>query len=388
MNTLATYQEELKDQFRVAYLIGQFIQETISEEEEAELENWMLQSDHNLQIFEDLTDERMVAGFMQWYLERDTEKKLQQVKQRIQFSKPSKVISFWRYGAAASIAILLGLGIYYFGFYNRPNEVVAKNNIEIDIAPGQASALLKLADGRLIDLTNVKDTIINQQVSIENGMVIYGNAVHLPEYHELSIPRKGFYQLVLPDGTKAWINSSSSIRYPSHFNGDERRVTVSGETYFEVAKDPLHPFIATVNGVDVMAIGTAFNINAYPDEEGLEVTLTEGKVKVKNSLQERSLAPGQQLFIQKNQWSASTVDILPIVAWTRNQFKLKNTTIEEVMRMAERWYDVKVIYRDKVTDHFTGTIDRTVPISQLLKLLEATGQVHFRIEANQIIVTR
>lgn len=387
MNTLATYQEELEPQFRVAYLIGQFIQETISEEEEAELELWMLQSEHNLQIFEDLTDERMVAGFMQWYLERDTEKKLQQVKQRIQFSKPSKVISFWRYGVAASVVILLGLGIYYVGFYNRPNEVVAKNNIQIDIAPGQASALLELADGRRIDLTNVKDTIINEQVRIENGTVIYGDAVDAPEYHELSIPRKGFYQLVLPDGSKAWINSSSSIRYPSQFTGYERRVTVTGETYFEIAKDPLHPFIVSVNGVDITAVGTAFNINAYPDEERLAVTLTEGKVNVKYALQERSLVPGQQLLIHHNQWSQSTVDVSPIIAWTRNQFKLKNTTIEEVMRMAERWYDVKVIYQDKVTDHFTGTIDRTVPISQLLKLLEATGQVHFRIEANQIIVT-
>lgn len=388
MHTLATYQEELKDQFRVAYLISQFIQETISEEEEAELEHWMLESDHNLQIFEDLTDERMVADFMQWYWQRDTEMNLVQVKKRLQFSTPSKVVSFWRYGAVASIVILLGLGIYYFGFYNRPNNVVAHNNVPIDILPGQASALLTLADGSRFDLTNIKDSIINDQVRIENGMVIYGDAVNAPEYHELSIPRRGFYQLVLPDGTKAWINSSSSIRYPSHFSGDVRRVTVTGETYFEVAKDPLHPFIATVNGVDVTAIGTAFNINAYPDEEGLGVTLTEGKVKVKNSLQERLLAPGQQLLIQKNQWSVSMVDILPVVAWTRNQFKLKNTTIEEVMRMAERWYDVKVIYQDKVTDHFTGTIDRTVPISKLLKLLEATGQVHFRIEANQIIVTR
>ncbi len=370
MNTLVPYQEELEQQFRIAYLIGQFIQENISEEEEAELEHWMLQSEHNLQLFEDLTDEHRVDDFMRWYSQRDVEGKLQQVKQRIQFTAApvKKIVSFWQYAAAASIVILLGIGIYFLGFHQRTQPAIVKHNLPTDISPGQASALLTLADGRSIDLTTIKDTIINEQVRIENGMVIYEDAAHSPEYHELTIPRKGSYQLVLPDGSKIWLNSSSSIRYPSHFTGDERRVTVTGETYFEVAKDPLHPFIVSVNGIDVTALGTAFNINAYPNEEGYTVTLTEGKVKVKNALKEQLLVPGQQLLIHPDQWSLAAVDVSPITAWTRNQFKLKNTPLEEVMRMAERWYDVKVIYQDKITDHFTGTIDRTVPISQLLKL--------------------
>lgn len=388
MNALVRYQEELEQNFRVAYLIGHFIQENLSEEEEVELEHWIQQSEHNLQIFEDLTDEATVDGFMKWYSERDTERNLQEVKRRLQFSKPARVISFWRYAAAASIVLLIGAGIYFIGFSHKRGTSIATQKIPQDIAPGGASATLTLANGQRIDLTKVKDSIINEQVHIENGAVVYTRADAAPEYHELSIPRKGFYQLGLPDGSKVWINSSSSIRYPSRFTGNERRVSVTGETYFEIAKDAQHPFIVSVNGTDVTALGTAFNINAYPNEDGLKITLTEGIIKVSNGNQQEQLKPGQQVSIRDDQWSLGTVDISPIIAWTKNQFKLKNTTIEEVMRMAERWYDASIVYEDKVTDHFTGTIDRSVPVSQLLKLLEATGQVHFRIQGDTIIVTR
>lgn len=388
MKAPVPYQTELENNFRVAYLISHFIQENISEEEEEELDLWMRQSDFNVQIFEDLTNEDTVDGFLKWYAELETERNLQEVKRRLQFSKPPKVIPFWKYAAAACVVLLLGAGIYYFGFRDQQQPVVSNPPAAADILPGKVSATLTLANGNKIDLTNLRDTIINSEVRIVNGMVVYSNTVAEPEIHEISIPRKGFYELLLPDGSKAWINSSSSIRYPSRFTGSERRVTVTGETYFEVAKDAAHPFIVSVNGVDITALGTAFNINAYPDEDGLRVTLTEGKINVRTSRRNEQLLPGQQIILRSGEWDIRTVDISPVVAWTKNQFKLKNTTIEEVMRMAERWYDAKIVYQDKINDHFTGTIDRNVPISQLLKLLEATGQVHFKIEGDTIIVTQ
>lgn len=388
MNTLAGYQEHLERNFRIAYLIGHFIQENLTEEEERELEYWMQQSDQNLQLFEDLTDEKMVTDFMQWYYERDTERNLQEVKQRLQFSKPKKIIPFWQYAAAACIILLLGTGVYFVAFHSNKEQPVQSYQPPSDIAPGQASATLTLSNGQRISIAGLKDTVINSQVSIQDGVVVYSNAAAAPEYHELSIPRKGFYELVLPDGSKVWINSVSSIRYPSKFTGPDRRVTVTGETYFEVAKDAAHPFIVTVNGTDITAVGTAFNINAYPDEEGLKVTLTEGKIIVNNNSRREQLVPGQQLVINASDWKLLTVDTAPIIAWTNNQFKLKNSSIEEVMRMVERWYDARIIYRTTVTDHFTGTIDRSVPVSQVLKLLEATGAVHFQIEGDTIIVTQ
>lgn len=388
MKALVPYQAELENNFRAAYLISQFIQETISEEDEEELDRWMQQSELNMQIFEDLTDESMVHEFLKWYADRDTERSLQEVKQRLQFTRPSRILPFWRYAAAACVILLLGTGIYYFSFRGKDSPASSNPSEIADISPGKASATLTLPNGNKIDLTNLRDTIINREVRIENGVVVYSNTVSDPEMHEISIPRKGFYELVLPDGSKAWINSSSSIRYPSRFSGNERRVTVTGETYFEVAKDAAHPFIVSVEGVDITAIGTAFNVNAYPNEDGLRITLTEGRINVNASQRNEQLLPGQQIILRPGEWEIRTVDISPVIAWTKNQFKLKNSSIEEVMRMAERWYDAKIIYKGKVTDHFTGTIDRNVPISQLLRLLEATGQVHFQIEGETIIVTQ
>ncbi|MFT3981189.1 MAG: DUF4974 domain-containing protein [Ferruginibacter sp.] len=388
MKALVPYQQELEKNFRVAYLIGHFIQEDISEEEEEELENWILQSDHNMQVFEDLTEEGMMDGFMQWYFQRDTERSLDEVKQRLKFEKSNRVVSLWRYAAAASIILFLGAGGYFFLLRNNKPDKITSENIAADIEPGKTSATLKLANGKLIDLANLKDTIINSDVRVEDGIIVYSNASAEPEMHEINIPRKGFYELLLPDGSKAWINSSSSIRYPSKFTGAERRVAVTGETYFEVAKDQAHPFIVSVNGIDITALGTAFNINAYPNESNLKVTLTEGKIKVNNQSKTQLIEPGQQIAISADEWTTDAVDISPIVAWTKNQFKFKNASIEEVMRMVERWYDAKIVYKDKVTDHFTGTIDRNVPVSHLLKLLGATGQVHFKIEEDAIIVTR
>lgn len=388
MKALVPYQEELEQNFRAAYLIGSFIQENLSEEEEEELDLWIQQSDHHMQIFEDLTEDTMVDDYMRWYSGINTEQKLEEVKQRLQFRKPPGVRSFWRYAAAASIMILLGTGIYFWAFRNKQQPTLTDQPKLSDIAPGQLSATLILGDGTTINLANIKDTLISSEVRIENGIVIYNNAGSEPEYHEISIPRKGFYELVLPDGSKVWINSSSSIRFPSRFIGNERRVTVTGETYFEVAKDAAHPFIVTANGIDIKAVGTAFNINAYPNEAGLKITLTEGSINVSQLPKNELLVPGQQVLITGDQWVTSLVEISPVIAWTKNQFKLKSTTIDEVMRMMERWYDAKIIYKDNITDHFTGTISRNVPVSHVLKLLAATGEVHFEIAGDTIIVSR
>ena len=388
MKALEPYNMMLEGNFRIAYLIAHFIMEDLSEEEEEELENWILQSDQNMKVFEDLTDEVSIDQYLKWYFEQDIDQHLNQVKKRIQFKGNNKVFSLLRYVAAASIVFLILAGGYYFLLKNTPTETSISRLDSKDIEPGKVSAMLKLANGKIINLANLRDTIINKEVRIENGIVIYSKVSIEPEMHEITIPRKGFYSLVLPDGSKAWVNSSSSIRYPSGFTGNERRVTVTGETYFEVAKDALHPFIVEVNGIDITALGTAFNVNAYPEEDNLRISLTEGKIKVSNELKTEALQPGQQVVIKNNKWSIEEMDAVQVTAWTKNQFRFKNQTIEEIMRMVERWYDAQIIYQDTITKHFTGTIDRNLPVSKILQLLEATGEVKFQIEGNTITVSR
>lgn len=387
MEHFSKHAEKLKLNYRAGYLISGFIRKMLNREEEEELDRWILESEENMKLFEDLTDERMMDDFLKWYSESYTEANLQKVKKRIHFNKPSKVVLFVRYAAAACVIALIGLGVYLFVIRNeKPGSIAI---IKQDIQPGSRLATLKLSNGKVILLDNVKDSVIDKQVQIKNGEVVYMKTGNEVSMHEISIPRKGYYKLVLPDGSKVWLNSESSIKYPSAFVSGERRVEVTGETYFEVAKDASKPFIVSVNGIEVTALGTAFNINAYENENSLTATLIEGSIKVKGSSKEQILKINEQLAVQDDNWKVlKEVETGNITAWINNQFKLRNNTIEEVMRLVERWYDAKVIYQDKVNFHFNGQIDRGLPVSELLKLLEETGHVHFIIDGNTITVRK
>jgi ferric-dicitrate binding protein FerR (iron transport regulator) len=388
MQSQYTFPEEFEENFRVPYLLAHFILEDLTIEEEDELEKWIQDSDRNMEIFEMITEDYVVQAFMEWYFRQDHDKYLEQTKKRLDFSKPLKLRRFFQYAAAACIAGLIIWGIYAIYIFTKNLPPMEMNGGSADMLPGTAAATLTLANGRQIALDEARDTLINEQVRISNGVVITIAGDDQAGFNELSVPRKGFYKLRLPDGTLVWINAASSIRYPATFSNGERRVAITGEVYFEVAKDPSRPFIVSTTGADITALGTAFNVNAYPDEAVFRTTLVEGKIQVSKNTRKEILEAGQQLSITNGNWKNTAVDTSPFVAWTRNQFKMKNNTIEEVMRMIERWYDAKIIYKDRINDHFTGTIDRNVPVSRLLKLLEATGQVHFTIEGQTITVSR
>ncbi|RYY57254.1 MAG: FecR family protein [Chitinophagaceae bacterium] len=386
MNSFEHYENEMGKEFRVAYLIAQFVQEDLTEEEESELDYWVQASEHNMQVFEDLTAGETVTAFMKWYYETEVEKNLRKVKARISFEAPVKKMRAGYYALAASLIGLIGFGIFYMSGGN-PKPLMALNlKAPADITPGSSTAVLLMGDGRRVALESSTDTVIDANVHVTGGEVLYAANEGEPMQHRLEVPFKGFYKIVLPDGTRVWVNSNSSIQYPSRFTGNERRVLVTGETFFEVARDVSHPFIVQVNGIDVTAVGTAFNVNAYPDEPAIQTTLTEGKIRVQAGQQTMDLQPGQQLGIAGGQWSVRAVELAPVTAWTRNEFKFRKAPIESLMRMIGRWYGATVVYRKKPTDHFTGTIDRSVPVSQVLKVMEATGQVHFEIAGDTIYV--
>jgi ferric-dicitrate binding protein FerR (iron transport regulator) len=391
MENISVQFDRLRNSYRIAYLLDGFLQKNLSTDEQRELDKWILKSEQNMQLFEDLTDEKNIGAFLKWYESRDLEKKLRETKKGIRFRTASRIRSIWRYAAAACILAIIGLSIYYLlsGKKEKPADAVA--NIATDIQPGSEYATLKLDNGKLITLNSKKDSVINDQIKIVNGELVYANKKgnNAQAIHELVIPRKGFYKLVLPDGTRVWLNSESTIRYPNEFEGSERRVDVSGETYFEVAKDPSRPFIVTVNGFDVRALGTEFNINAYKNEEDFRATLVQGVIKVSGNGRENVLKPNQELSIRHSEWKvADDVETGTVTAWKDNQFKFKNTPIEQIMRDAERWYDADVIFQDKLNLHLNGTIGRDVPVSKLLHVLSETGEFHFKIEGRKITITK
>jgi ferric-dicitrate binding protein FerR (iron transport regulator) len=193
---------------------------------------------------------------------------------------------------------------------------------------------------------------------------------------------------VLADGTKVWLNAASSLRFPAAFAGKERIVELNGEGYFEVAKNASMPFHVRVHDMDVQVLGTHFNINAYTDETAMRTTLLEGSVQVSQGEQTQLLTPGQQAAASQNGQIqlADGVDVEEVMAWKNGMFQFQGADLETILRQAARWYDIDVEYKQRISDRFSGQISKNVNLSQLLKILELTGKVHFEIEGRKIIV--
>jgi ferric-dicitrate binding protein FerR (iron transport regulator) len=382
--------KDLKQAYRTAYLIAGFLKQTLTQEEKDELDDWILASDENMILFEKMTDEKNLAEANNWFKKINVEEDLVKTKKKLTAKKPMRL---WPYIAAAAIIIAILVGIYFnqnSGNGKDSPPIAVKNQ---DMMPGSDKAILTLDDGKVIELrSDGSDTIINKQVKNlrKDGQLIYDSSRRTKElvYHTLSVPRKGQYKLTLPDGSKVWLNSESSIRYPVFFTGKERKVFVTGETYFEVAKDKDKPFRVVSGNITVEALGTQFSVNAYTNEPFISTTLVEGSVMVTKGTVENILNPGQQAQLTEKDFQIVKVNTDSAVAWKNNEFKFINTPIDAIMRQLERWYDADVEYRDKVTLHLNATIGRDVPVSKLLDIFEETGQVKFKVEEKKIIVMK
>lgn len=382
--------KNLKQAYRTAYLIAGFLKQTLTEEEKDELDEWILASDENMIVFEKMTDEKNVAQAAEWFRQMDVEKDLAETKSKISVRKPQRL---WQYAVAASIVIATGTGIYFY-----QNSITQKNKSEVvaqnqDIMPGSNKATLTLADGKVIELGKTgDDTTINGHAKIlrKDGQLIYkpDTTENIVVYNTLTVPRKGQYKLILPDGSKVWLNSESSIKYPVSFPGKERRVFVTGEIFFEVAKDKTKPFRVVAGDVTVEALGTQFNVNAYTNEPFFSTTLIEGSIRVSKGSVVKILKPSQQAQLTNAEFQIVDTDNDDAIAWKNNQFKFTNTSIGEIMRQIARWYDADIVYQDNVTLHLNATIGRDVPVSKLLNILEATNEVHFKIDGKKIIVMK
>jgi ferric-dicitrate binding protein FerR (iron transport regulator) len=198
----------------------------------------------------------------------------------------------------------------------------------------------------------------------------------------------------LADGTKVWLNAASSVRFPVAFTGKERKVEITGEAYFEVAKDKTKPFRVKANSSEIEVLGTHFNVNAYDDEASIKTTLLEGKVKISVPVSGRkssykSLFPGEQAEISKDGKIKvkGHADTEEAVAWMNGHFQFKSADIKTVLRQIARWYDVEIEYRGNIDLHFTGQLTRNENVSKVLNELMLTGEVHFKIDGRKIIVS-
>lgn len=316
----------------------------------------------------------------------------------------------WPYiAAAASVVVLIGLGIYRLTLPTakgpvEPNVAAITNDVK---APDKSKATLTLAGGQKILLDQVQTGTLATEngmrvVKEKDGQLVYQSATGnrqsaIVAYNTLNNPRGSrIVSLTLPDGTRVWLNAGTSLTYPTAFAANERKVALTGEAYFEVAKDTKKPFIVnTPEGASVEVLGTHFNINAYDDEPAVKTTLLEGAVKVvkretangkENSI---TLKPGEQAVLS-GAHSPLTINHSPnidqVIAWREGLFDYKRSDITEVLRDAARWYDIEIVYAgNRPNDTFTGGIDRTATLTELLTILQMTG-LKFKLEGRKLIV--
>lgn len=305
---------------------------------------------------------------------------------------------------AAAIAAVV-LSIWFYNAYKVGQKVNGGVPYANDIAPGKNRATITLTNGRLIQLSDTKTGVVINASDLkynDGSIVSHGIVSSIPGKEEMVIhtPRGGTYQVVLSDGSKVWLNAASGIRLPAKFTGNERKIELNGEAYFEIAHNRAMPFKVISNGQEVEVLGTHFNINSYSDELSVKTTLLEGRVRVvptarytglisgsRKGVEEVILKPGQQAVLNAKNLQVIDVDTEEAIAWKNGLFTFDNEPIESVMRKIARWYNVDIEFRGRNKDQvFSGTISRFEHASKVLEKLELTGGVHFKIEEGRILV--
>lgn len=398
---------------RISFLVGKYFSNDCTEEEKYELMKWTNSASES---------ELEAILHSLWKKQKSTLEMPEEMSERILssiFSQKPEVVAeeennfeeevkpvFWRtsYGMVASIALIISVGLFAWFQYNTVDKRIENRIVQVkefeknDILPGSDKAILTFDDGSEVILDNSKNGTLSKQgetsiLKPENGQLVYESkqsAIAQPMYNTITTPKGGQYQVVLSDGTKVWLNAASSLRFPLVFSGNERKVEMTGEVYFEVAKNAKKPFKVISDGQVIEVLGTHFNVMAYPNEKATKTTLLEGSVKVSKNERSTILEPGQQAKVGFNNGIFRTINDVSLeeeLAWKNGYFQFNNASLEVIMRQIERWYDVDIQYIGKVPDeHFTGKLQRNTNLSNVLKIL-SMSEVQFKIEGKKIIIT-
>jgi ferric-dicitrate binding protein FerR (iron transport regulator) len=354
---------------RIQYLVQRFFDDACTAEEKEELAAW-IDMPGNDEPLSELLRNAWEQHTPNTVMPEDMSERLLTAMFREE-QQPAR-LRYLRWVAAAAVVILAITAGWWLMQKEKPAPQIVDNKI---IEPGSNGAILTLADGRKLVLDSIKNGVIamqgNTSVHINNGQLVYDAAASAGDisYNTMTTPRGRQFQLVLPDGTNVWLNAASSITYPTSFSGNERKVSISGEAYFEVAKHATKPFKVTIdnnNTIDVL--GTDFNINAYKDDGRIRTTLLEGKIRVGQAI----LQPGEQAVAAPNVPVSidGSVDLAQVIAWKNGIFNFSNASLELVMKQLERWYNIDVRYEGKPpVFKINGKMDRGLSLQEILDWL-------------------
>jgi len=386
-------QEDIKE------LLKRYNAGTCTDQEKALLESWYLQfqgRDFDL----DSSELELIKNYS-W----------QEVVKPHQHKK--KLPLWFQYAAAIIVFSIISIGFLFHNNKDTDQKSIAKKELIVnDLEPGGNRAILTLADGTKVSLDESANGIIAQVEGMKisktsDGQVVYNIIKEAPfrkadekflRYNQITTPRGGQYQVILPDGTKVWLNAASSLKYPEQFDAKTRQVELSGEAYFEVNsqstfKGERIPFIVNTTSQTVEVLGTHFNINSYDDEKAVKTTLLEGAVKVssadhsmKHNKKAVYLKPNQQSILNKEVLNVVDANSEDVLAWKNGYFNFEKADIETVMRQLSRWYDVDIVYNGQVpSGTFSGKVQRDMTISKVLEIL-AFAQINFKIEGKKMVI--
>lgn len=324
------------------------------------------------------------------------------IKQKAWAIRRTNTLKISRYAVAAVSIIVIGfaLAILRYSSTKKPHAIAA-HTLQNDIAaPASQKAILTLASGEQIYIDSIENgssLATTGSAGIQktkSGALLYQALQKQPvnpEYNTLSVPRGGqVIHLTLSDGTKIWLNSESSLRFPVVFQDNQRNVEITGEAYFEVARDPKRKFIVKSANFETEVLGTHFNVNTYSDESASKITLFEGSVKVSlpGTATSITLSPGQQATVKSGIAKSTVTNMDAVIAWKDGMFVFDNLNIAAIMRQLSRWYNFSLHYSGDVQNkHFTGSISRNESTAQVLHMLELTDVIHFKITGNNVTIT-
>ena len=386
----------MKEAFEIARIIQKSLKGKLSESEERQLSGWRKVSDENERAFQRMISEDFYTIGMEKLEMYDSrvaygrflQKKYQQRRKRRFLINMARV-------AAVALPFVIAL-VLYVGL-NREEEQMVRPSLASNILPGTSKAVLTLANGQMIPLGKeaTDSTIITDgtQISASGSGVTYASGVESESvvYNKLEIPRGGEFCLTLSDGTRVWLNSETSIQYPVAFGAKERRVFVQGEAYFEVAKDAKKPFTVQFMSSSVTVLGTSFNIRAYPEEKRSQTTLAEGSVRIYSPGSSMLLKPGEQAEVSalSGEMVKQEVEVKNFTSWKDGRFVFEQQPLEDIMRTLERWYDIRVIFKDEGAKRISlsGNMKQYGDFSQVMKMLQMTGDVRFELHGNDVYIT-
>jgi transmembrane sensor len=415
--------DELNSYLDIAELAGKFLRGEITREESILLDAWMANNDRNKALWKNLTSREYLERQLDQWEDQHPEAAWKELLSAIRsassvdassvaapsidgaFTKRHTAIRrYVRYSVAALVIILAGSTGYVAYRDLRKAAAPAQTPVAaiappLRIPPGSHSAQLVLSNGKVIGLGTGGTQKIHEAdgtAVVNDRHVLKYAGVHASlaeetRYNTVITPRGGEYQLVLSDGTKVWLNAASSIRYPVCFNGKERRVTVVGEAYLEVAKDADHPFIVTTRQSNITVLGTSFDVKAYPDEPVDKTSLVEGLVKVGGSAAgpgDVLLRPGAQVVVDCRQSiTLGAANLEEALAWKNGLFVFQSECLESISRKLSRWYNVDIVFNDNTLKNirFTGRLKRYDDMTVLLNMISSTSRVTFTRDGLRLI---